>query len=140
MKVLLLDKNCTPIRGSEEAAGLDLKSASENTQIFPGETKKIHTGICVEIPTGQVGLVYPRSGLGTKHNIRLANTVGIIDSDYRGEILVFLHNSGDQKVTINKYDKFAQLVVTNIWLGNPEIVEKLTPSKRGGNGFGSTGT
>ena len=89
----LTDTAQLPTRASDGAAGLDLYADVPGAiAIYPGETKKIHTGIAIELRPYRVGLVYPRSGLATKQGLRLANSVGVIDSDYRGEIIVALHN------------------------------------------------
>jgi len=140
MKVKLLNIKCVPVRGSEHSAGFDLK-VSKAVTIEPGETKKVTTGIQVEIPEGYVGLVFPRSGLGTdeRYKMRLANTVGVIDSDYRGEVKAFIENRGDEKLLLKAYERFCQLVVVP-YLNEPvSIVDRLSDTDRGDNGFGSTG-
>jgi len=139
VKVLALDPKCFPIKGSEHAAAVDLKSANEKVTLLPGSTIKIHTGIKVEIPTGYFGLVLPRSGLGSRFNVRLANTAGVIDSDYRGEIMAFLHNAGEDPVTIEKYDRFMQMLILPVPDVTYVVADKLSDTSRGETGFGSTG-
>lgn len=130
-----------PTKGSYGAAGCDLYSNEEFSIIlYPGQSTMIHTGICVEIPYGYVGLVYPRSGLASKHGLRLSNCVGVIDSDYRGEILLSVRNDSNEKQVIEHKSRVAQLVITAYEDVNFEEVDELSDSKRGEGGFGSTGT
>lgn len=129
-----------PVFASEFAAGADLYALCEkNINIKPHETEMIHTGLALEIPTGYVGLIFARSGLASKRNLAPANKVGVIDSDYRGEILVALHNHSDEVQTINDKERVAQLIIMPV----PEIeyreVNEITDTLRGDNGFGSTG-
>lgn len=138
IKIRLLDEHCMPEKKYKWDAGWDLKAA-EAVTINPGEVVKVPTGIHAEIPARFCGMIVPRSGLGTKHQITLANDVGIIDSDYRGEILVFLVNHGKDSYTIEQYDRFAQLLIVPVNLSDLWVVEKLSKTSRSEGGFGSTG-
>jgi dUTP pyrophosphatase len=142
VKLKKLTKNAIiPTYGTEFSAGADLYSGmEENVTIHPGETQFIKTGIALEIPTGLVGLVYARSGMACKKGIAPANKVGVIDSDYRGEIMVALHNHADDAVTICPGDRIAQLVLAPFITAAFEAVDELDDTVRGEGGFGSTGT
>ena len=129
----------TPTFGTEFSAGADLYSAEEEIVIAPGETKFIGTGIATEIPVGTVGLVYARSGLACKKGLAPANKVGVIDSDYRGEIKVALHNHGNTPQTVLKGERVAQMVITPYYAVTYAEVETLNETVRGEGGFGSTG-
>ena len=107
--------------------------------IRPGETKKIHTGIKVAIPEGYFGGVYPRSSTGVKRNLMLANTIGVIDSDYRGEIMMFIYNYGSSDQIIKNGDRLAQLIIQPYQRFDIELVDELDETDRGEGGFGSTG-
>ena len=113
MKIKLLSNLATiPTRGSEEAAGYDLYAAIPETTIIPAhKTEKIPTDIAMEIPKGFAGLIMARSGLATKEGLRPANCVGLIDSDYRGNVIVALHNDTNTNKTIDPYKRIAQLVI-----------------------------
>lgn len=143
MKIKLLnDLAQAPTRGSEKAAGMDLYAAIGGdgyVRILPHETVKIGTGIAIELPKGTFGAVYPRSGLATKQGLRLANSTGIIDEDYRGEIIVALYNDSDYIRIVKNGDRIAQLIVMLYVPEKVEIVDELTDTERGENGFGSTG-
>lgn len=129
-----------PKRATAESAGLDLSALlDEDMVIHPGEIVKIPTGIAIGLEAGTVGLVYPRSGLASKHGITLANCVGVIDSDYRGEILVPVTNHSSVPFTIHNGDRIAQLVVSPILLPEIEEAGELDETERGAGGFGSTG-
>ena len=131
-----------PSRGSKDAAGLDLYSHDE-VDIFPGETVKIDTGISIELPRGTFGAIFARSGLATKQGLRPANCVGVVDADYRGPVIVALHNDSDHAREIAKGDRIAQLVVIPYYIPFFEItdnVEDMSDTERGDGGFGSTGT
>jgi dUTP pyrophosphatase len=129
-----------PTYGTSQAAGADLYAAMDTpVTINPNETQFIHTGIAIEIPEGLVGLVYARSGLACKKGIAPANKVGVIDSDYRGEIMVALHNHSDNPVTIEANERIAQLVLTPFITANFCEVDELDDTDRGEGGFGSTG-
>lgn len=130
-----------PSYATDFAAGCDLySSSSEKISFNPGETKLIKTGIVMEIPLGYAGLIYARSGLATKRGLAPANKVGVIDSDYRGEIMVALHNHTNEVKEIDPYERIAQLVITPYVKGLFNEVDDLNETKRGENGFGSTGT
>lgn len=130
-----------PSYATDFAAGCDLySSSSEKISFNPGETKLVKTGIAMEIPLGYAGLIYARSGLATKRGLAPANKVGVIDSDYRGEIMVALHNHTNEVKEIDPYERIAQLVITPYVKGLFNEVDDLNETKRGKNGFGSTGT
>ena len=135
---LLSDKAKVPTRGSEEAAGWDLYAAIDAT-ISPHTTTKISTDIAIEIPAGYFGAVFARSGLATKQGLRPANCVGVIDSDYRGPIIVALHNDTDQTKEVLSGDRIAQLVFIPYASWNWEVVDELSDTERGKGGFGHSG-
>lgn len=136
----LHDNAKIPVYGSKEAAGADLYACmAEPISIGPGETKMIHTGIAVEIPDGCVGLIYARSGLATKKGVAPANKVGVIDSDYRGEILVGLFNHSKEAFIVEPEERVAQMVITPYIRAEYEEVQSLMETQRGQGGFGSTG-
>ena len=137
-----LDENAVvPTYGSEYAAGADLYAlAQEDIVIMPGETKLIHTGIAMEIPEGYAGLIYARSGLASKRGLAPANKVGVVDADYRGEIMVALHNHSNVEQKVSPKDRIAQLVVAPFLKASFEVCEELSDTVRGAGGFGSTGT
>ena len=129
-----------PSYATDFAAGCDLYSSSSEKKSFnPGETKLIKTGVAMEIPIGYAGLIYARSGLATKKGLAPANKVGVIDSDYRGEIMVALHNHTNEVKEIDAYERIAQLVITPYVKALFNEVDDLNETKRGENGFGSTG-
>ncbi len=129
-----------PTFGSAEAAGADLYACLESqVEIAPGKTVFIPTGIAMALPKGYVGLVYARSGLACKQDLAPANKVGVIDSDYRGEFMIALHNHGTETRTISHGDRVAQLVVTPILHPSYEEADTLDDTDRGTGGFGSTG-
>ena len=128
-----------PTFGSEYAAGADLYSAEETLTVAPGETKLIGTKIAMAIPEGKVGLIYARSGLSVKKGLAPANKVGVIDSDYRGEIKVALYNQSKTPVEVQKGDRIAQMVITDYYKVDYETVSELDDTVRGAGGFGSTG-
>lgn len=130
-----------PTYGTSFAAGADLYACSSEAISFePGETKLIKTGLSLEIPEGYAGLIYARSGLATKRGLAPANKVGVVDSDYRGEVMVSLHNHTNEVKEIDAYERIAQLVITPYLKANFEEVEELDDTERGTGGFGSTGT
>lgn len=136
----LKDSAKLPIYGSELAAGADLYAAEEeNITINPHETRLIHTGFAMEIPVGYVGLIFARSGLASKRHLAPANKVGVIDADYRGEVMVALHNHSNDPQTIDKNERIAQIVISPFI--HVEYVENdnLSSTDRGEGGFGSTG-
>ena len=129
-----------PTYGTPYSAGADLYAClEESVTILPGETKKIPTGIAMELPVGTAGLIYARSSLGTKKGLAPANKVGVVDSDYRGEFLIFLHNHGAEPQIIAHGDRVAQLVVTPVFTPGFVESESLSDTIRGEGGFGSTG-
>lgn len=129
-----------PERGSASAAGYDLfADVSQDVTIAPHETKMIGTGLAMEIPEGYFGGIFARSGLSAKEGLRPANCVGVVDSDYRGEIKVALHNDGEVPRVVTSAQKIAQLVVVPfLSIGFTEVSE-LSDTVRGEGGFGSTG-
>ena len=130
-----------PTYGSEFAAGADLYALCEEDIVFaPHETKFVHTGLAMEIPEGYAGLVYARSGLACKRALAPANKVGVIDADYRGEIMVGLHNHSNQEQRIAPKERIAQLVVAPFLKAEFEETDELSETVRGVGGFGSTGT
>ncbi len=141
INVKKLNKNAhLPAYGSEYAAGADLYACeAAPVEIPAGETRFIHTGIAVELPLGTVGLVYARSGLSCKQDLAPANKVGVIDCDYRGEIMVALHNHGKETRTVNGGDRIAQLVVAPFYTAEYTEAEELSETVRGEGGFGSSG-
>ena len=130
-----------PTLGSAAASGYDLY-ALYPCDLEPGSTYLIHTGWAMEIPDGFWGGIYARSGLATKKGLRPANCVGAIDSDYRGEVMVALHNDSSSIQHINAGDRIAQLIFAEVWhpADGLEEVEELSDTSRGEGGFGSTGT
>lgn len=129
-----------PAYGSAEAAGADLYACLDTpVTIAPGETAWIPTGIALEVPKGCAGLVYARSSLGTKRGLAPANKVGVIDSDYRGQIQVVLLNHGQQPQRIEHGERVAQFVITPVLQPVYEEAQELTDTSRGAGGFGSTG-
>lgn len=129
-----------PTFGSAQAAGADLYACLErDVTIAPGETAFIPTGLAMELPRGYAGLIYARSGLACKQGLAPANKVGVVDSDYRGEFIVALHNHGAQTQTIAHGERIAQLVITPVLIPEYVEVERLSETDRGAGGFGSTG-
>ena len=140
MKIKLVSPNAVvPTYGSKCAAGMDLYS-SHTYSIAPGETVLVHTGISMEIPDGYFGAIYPRSGLATKRGLRLANCVGVVDSDYRGEVMVALHNDSSEIQLVELRDRIAQMVIQPYECQQIlEVVNELSDTERGSGGFGHTG-
>lgn len=137
----LNERAVVPTYGSAFAAGADLYACEDApVTLLPGQTKLIHTGIAMEIPAGLVGLVYARSGLASKRGLAPANKVGVIDSDYRGEIMVALHNHGTVEQTVEAGERIAQIVFTPYVAAEFSVVDELCDTARGAGGFGSTGT
>ena len=133
------EKAKVPTYGTEYSAGADLYALIDSSiEIKPGETKMISTGLAMAIPTGYVGLIYARSSLGTKKGLAPANKVGVIDSDYRGEVKVCLYNHSEEIQTINPYDRIAQIVFTPYLQVKFSEVSELSETIRGEGGFGST--
>ena len=130
-----------PQRGSAEAAGADLRALLDApVTLQPGETRLIPTGLALEIPLGYVGLICARSGLATKRGLAPANKVGVIDSDYRGEILIALHNHSNAPAGIQPGERVAQILIVPVLLPDYVQTEELNSTDRGSGGFGSTGT
>ena len=129
-----------PTYGSEQAAGADLYARLEETvMINPGETAFIPTGIALEVPTGCAGLIYARSGMACKRGLAPANKVGVVDSDYRGEIIVALHNHGNSVQTVENGERVAQFVITPVLMPAYVVADSLSDTARDQGGFGSTG-
>lgn len=141
IKVKKLRSNAVlPTYGSIEAAGADLYACLENDlTIAPGKSAFVPTGLAMEIPKGCAGLIYARSGLACKRGLAPANKVGVIDSDYRGEFMVVLHNHGDEAQTVCHGERIAQLVITPVLTPAYEETDELSDTQRSAGGFGSTG-
>ncbi len=138
-----LDIQCPmPHYATEGAAGLDLPACIESPVVVkPRARVKVPTGLAIEIPDRHIaGLVFPRSGLSTRHGISLANAVGVIDSDYKGEIIVAVFNQSNQEYVIKPGERIAQLVFVPVFRAALEEVDSLADTERGAGGFGSTGT
>lgn len=139
VKIVKLNSDAViPTYGTEFSAGADLYSINE-VVIASGETAFLGTGIAMAIPEGLVGLVYARSGMACKRNLAPANKVGVIDSDYRGEIKVALHNHGLEPQVVAKGERIAQIVIAPYLRADYEVVDALDETVRGEGGFGSTG-
>lgn len=129
-----------PAYGTKYSAGADLYAVCDaDVTIEPGQTVLMHTGIAMEIPEGYVGLVYARSGLACKRGLAPANKVGVIDADYRGEIMVALYNHGNIPQTLSHGERIAQMVIAPFLSVSYEECEELSDTVRGEGGFGSTG-
>lgn len=129
-----------PKRGSEFSAGADLYAClDEDLTINPGETAFISLGIQMEIPEGYAGFVFARSGLASKEGLAPANKVGVVDSDYRGDCMIALHNHGKEPRTVRNGDRIAQLVIMPVSLVDYVEADELSETERGAGGFGSTG-
>lgn len=136
----LNEKAITPTYGTEFSAGADLYACEGGeVTIKAGETKLIHTGLSLEIPEGYAGLIYARSGIATKRGLAPANKVGVIDSDYRGEIMVSLYNHSGIDQTVGDGERVAQLVITPFLKVEFNETDSLSDTVRGEGGFGSTG-
>lgn len=137
-----LNENATiPSYGSDNAAGADLYACIEEAlTIEPGETVLVKTGLAMELPEGYAGLIYARSGLASKKGLAPANKVGVVDSDYRGEIMVALHNHSLVAATVEPKERIAQMVITPYIVAGFTEVDELDKTKRGTGGFGSTGS
>lgn len=141
IKVKKLRENAIlPTYGSSSAAGADLYACLEEAvTIAPGKTAFIPTGLSMELPEGTAGLIYARSGLACKRGLAPANKVGVIDSDYRGEFIVALHNHSSEAQTVTPGERVAQLVITPVFTPGFAEVSSLSDTDRGAGGFGSTG-
>lgn len=137
---VLKDGAKLPTYGSEEAAGADLYACLQTSVVIgPGETAFIPTGIALEVPKGCAGLIYARSGMACKRGLAPANKVGVVDSDYRGEITVVLHNHGQVPQTVEHGERIAQFLITPVFTPAYIQVQELTDTARNAGGFGSTG-
>ena len=125
-----------PSRHSPGAAGYDLRNAGDDVVIYPGTIELIPTGWCVEVPQGYVGIVKDRSGFA---RVGITTHAGVIDSDYRGEMMVLLGNATEAPVVVHAGDRIAQLLIIPCLMTDAEEVGELTDTERGSNGFGSTG-
>ena len=142
VKIRKLDERAViPSLGSEYAAGADLYAVlDENLIIKSHETVLIHTGIAMEIPVGYAGMIFARSGLATKKGLAPANKVGVVDADYRGEIMVALHNHTEEDQSIEHGERIAQMVIMPYYKANFVETDELSDTQRGAGGFGSTGS
>ncbi len=131
-----------PFYATPGSAAMDLHACMDDSVVIPPNARRvIPTGLAIALPSAEyVALVFARSGLGIKHGIAPANCVGVIDSDYRGEIMVGLQNSGDSDFTIQPGDRIAQMMITPVIQAQIQMVEDLDDTQRGTGGFGSTGT
>ncbi len=137
---LLRDNAVCPSYQSASAAGADLYAALDKAVVIEsGQTVFVPTGVAMEIPEGFVGLVYARSGLASKKGLAPANKVGVIDSDYRGEIMVALHNHSSEPAQVLSGERIAQIVLTPYLTAEFEVCDELSSTERGEGGFGSTG-
>ena len=141
VKIKKLNENATiPTYGSPYAAGADLYACIDGTEaISPSETKLIKTGLAIELPIGYAAFIYARSGLASKRGLAPANKVGVVDCDYRGEIMVALHNHSDKIQSIEPGERIAQMVIAPYITAEFEESEALSDTVRGEGGFGSTG-
>lgn len=129
-----------PVYGSAEAAGADLFACMESEVVIEaGESAFVPTGLAMEIPKGYAGLIYARSGLACKHGLAPANKVGVIDSDYRGELIVVLHNHSGERKIVSHGDRIAQLVIAPVLTPTFTETDTLSDTQRNAGGFGSTG-
>lgn len=142
VNIKLLNENAKiPTKGSEYAAGYDIyANLDENIVINPGETKLIKTGFSIEVPIGYAGLIYARSGISIKKGLAPANKVGVVDSDYRGEVMVALHNHSLEPKEVENGERIAQIVIAPHLTFDFNLVDELDDTKRGEGRFGSTGT
>ena len=141
VRIKKLNENATlPTYGTEYSAGADLYNLNEAVTIPAHKNVLIHTGLSAEIPEGYAGLIYARSGLASKRGLAPANKVGVVDADYRGEIMVALHNHSDIDATVDAGERVAQLVVTPFLKVEYQLADELSDTVRGAGGFGSTGT
>lgn len=140
MKLKLVTEKFIPKYATKGSAGFDLFCNNKKEIIAkPNQVVKVPTGLKMSIPEGYFGAVYPRSSAGIKSRISLANSTGIIDSDYRGELILFLVNNGDEELVINNGDRLAQMVIQPFVQVDFEVVEALDDTERGEGGIGSTG-
>ena len=138
--VRLRDSAILPTYGSASAAGADLYCPlGEGVCVAPHKTMLVKTGVALAIPEGYVGLIYARSGIAAKRSLAPANKVGVIDSDYRGEIMVALHNHSDEEQSVEGGERIAQLVIAPYLRAEFSLTDTLDETERGAGGFGSTG-
>ena len=135
----LSERAVMPSYGSASAAGADLYSAEDEIVIRAGETKLVHTGLSMEIPEGYVGLIYARSGIASKRGLAPSNKVGVIDSDYRGEVKVALINNSKTDYTVMPGERIAQMMFVPIIRPQFSVTDTLSETERGDGGFGHTG-
>lgn len=142
VKIVKLDPSAhLPTYGSASAAGADLYACIENqVTILPGQTLMIPTGLSMEIEEGFAGFIYARSGLASKRGLAPANKVGVVDSDYRGQVMVALHNHSQAPQIVEPGERIAQMVFAPVYQAQFCLVESLQDTERGEGGFGSTGT
>ena len=142
VSVRLLDSRARlPVYGSPDAAGADLYALTDGpVAVAPGQTVLIRTGLALAIPAGYVGLVYARSGLATRPGLAPANKVGVIDADYRGELMVSLHNHSEAYRFVEDGERIAQLVIVPYLTAQFTQADELEATQRGEGGFGSTGS
>ena len=142
VKIVKLCENARiPTYGSVSAAGADLYACIEQpVTIAPGQTLLVPTGLSMEIEEGFAGFIYARSGLATKRGLAPANKVGVIDSDYRGQVMVSLHNHSDKEQTVEPGERVAQIVFAPVYQAQFVLTDTLEQTERGSGGFGSTGT
>lgn len=142
VKIKKLNPNAViPTYGSPYAAGADLYACIDTAEaIKPGETKLIKTGLSIELPVGYAAFIYARSGLASKRGLAPANKVGVVDCDYRGEIMVALHNHSLTEQTVEPKERIAQMVIAPYITAEFEEADTLSDTERGSGGFGSTGT
>ena len=142
VKIKKLDERATvPSYGSEHAAGFDLYAIlDDELTIKSHETILVKTGLAMEVPLGYAGMIFARSGLATKKGLAPANKVGVVDSDYRGEVMVALHNHSNIDQTISNGERIAQMVIMPFYKAEFIVVDELSDTERGSGGFGSTGT
>lgn len=141
LQIKKLDPNAKlPTYGTEYSAGVDLYVCLEQPVVIqPGRTELLPTGISIAVPNGYAGFIFARSSLGVKRGLAPANKVGVIDADYRGPVMVALHNHGSIPQTVEPGDRVAQLVVVPVLAPEMELVDDLDDTARGAGGFGSTG-
>ena len=141
VRIKKLNENAIiPTYGTSYSAGADLYTIDGPVTIAPHATTLLHTGLAVEIPEGYCGLIFARSGLASKRGLAPANKVGVIDADYRGEIMVALHNHTDRTQTVEGGERVAQLAIVPFLKASFELADELSDTVRGEGGFGSTGT
>lgn len=137
IKIMVGDKGKVPAYMTDGASGADIY-ASENAVIQPGSTALIHTDVRIEIPEGYECQIRPRSGLALKHGITITNAPGTIDSDYRGEIMIIMHNLSDRAFTVNKHDRIAQMIFAPVVRASFKETT-INNTQRSSGGFGHTG-